>query len=170
MIDHTGVAKIAPFAVPMPANLEVSHTPHYLTTVPAATAPTPYAPTPHFVPVAAPAPAPTPAPAPAPAPKPAAQESNKGWGWTGRPRSKSTDGSAITFKMTSRKLSSTKKPPQSALAAFGNEEDTDDAVAAEIKRQMESAGRQTRWTIGRQVCIAIAACILNTHTHVHGPT
>ena len=54
----------------------------------------------------------------------------------------------MTFKMKNRKIT-TKK---SALEkAFGQDDDTDEAVAAEVKKQMERAGRQTRWTIGRQV-------------------
>ena len=50
--------------------------------------------------------------------------------------------------MKNRKITTNK----SALEqAFGQDDDTDEAVAAEVKKQMERAGRQTRWTIGRQV-------------------
>lgn len=57
----------------------------------------------------------------------------------------------ITFKMTTNKLTLSKKSTQPALDAFGQVEELDASVAAEVKKQMERAGRQTRWTIGRQV-------------------
>ena len=69
----------------------------------------------------------------------------------------------MNFKMTTRKLIP-KKPEQAALAnAFKQEEETDAAVAAEVKKQMERAGRQTRWTIGRQVASKVETLNMNSH-------
>ena len=170
-LEPSGVAKIIPYVLPMPANPIVTHTRQLHAPMVAP----PSAPTPSSVPTPPVATLPsTPAPAPpasAPAPQDASPASSTGWGWTSKPKPKAAEG-VMTFKMTNRKIASKK----SALEkAFGQDDDADEAVAAEVKKQMERAGRQTRWTIGRQVCAwKLKTCTQYIHTqthmriHVHG--